>query len=157
MRFAQAVSRALAFAALTACSPAHQDESRPFNAPAVTSVHHGGSNDPISSTARSAEGKPYAVGGATWYGEKFDGKKTASGERFDVRAMTAAHRTLPFGTWVEVRRVDTGSSIRVRINDRGPWGKDSLIIDLSRTAAERLGIVRDGSARVELRIVSGAE
>jgi rare lipoprotein A len=95
------------------------------------------------------------VGLATWYGGKLAGRRTASGERFDPRSMTAAHRTLPFGTWVEVRRVDDGRSVRVRITDRGPFGHEDRIIDLSRGAAERLGIVASGVMRVELRVVDG--
>jgi rare lipoprotein A len=95
------------------------------------------------------------TGNATWYGGAFAGKKTASGERFDPTKHTAAHRKLPFGTWVEVRRPDTGRAVRVRINDRGPFGDDTRIIDLSRKAAEDLDIVREGVSRVELRVVSG--
>lgn len=95
------------------------------------------------------------VGQATWYGGAFAGKKTANGERFDPSKLTAAHRSLPFGTWVEVRRIDTGSVVRVRINDRGPFGDDRRIIDLSRKAAEDLDMVRDGIANVELRVVRG--
>jgi rare lipoprotein A len=92
---------------------------------------------------------------ATWYGNEFAGRKTASGERFDPSAMTAAHRTLRFGTWVEVTRVDDGRTVRVRITDRGPFGHEGRIIDLSRAAAEKLGIVRAGVAKVKLRIVDG--
>lgn len=90
---------------------------------------------------------------ATWYGAKFAGKRTASGERFDPRAYTAAHRTLPFDTLVEVRRLDDGRRVRVRINDRGPYGGHGRIIDLSRAAAEALGMIRDGVARVTLRVL----
>lgn len=111
----------------------------------------------FSKTARDAQRKPDQVGLATWYGSSFAGKKTASGERFDPSAMTAAHRKLPFGTWVEVRRVDTGSVVRVRITDRGPWGDDRKIIDVSQAAAERLGLIAVGAAKVELRVVSSAE
>ena len=95
------------------------------------------------------------AGLATWYGGAFAGKKTANGERFDPTKYTAAHRKIPFGTWVEVRRADTGRTVRVRINDRGPWGDDRRIIDLSRKAAEDLDIVREGVSRVELRVVGG--
>jgi rare lipoprotein A len=70
--------------------------------------------------------------------------------------MTAAHRTLPLGTWVEVRRPDTGRRVLVRINDRGPWGDARKIIDVSRAAADALGFTRDGVAQVELRIVRAA-
>ena len=102
-------------------------------------------------------GAPDQVGLATWYGQSFAGKKTSNGERFDPRAMTAAHRTLPFNTWVEVRHLGTGNVVRVRINDRGPWGNDRKVIDLSYHAAEQLGILRDGSAKVEIRVVRGPQ
>lgn len=98
---------------------------------------------------------PDQVGNATWYGSAFAGRKTANGERFDPNLYTAAHRKLPFGTWVEVKRVDTGRVVRVRINDRGPWGHEDRIIDLSRKAAQDLDIVRAGVARVEIRVVQG--
>jgi rare lipoprotein A len=97
------------------------------------------------------------TGNATWYGAAFAGRKTASGEPFNPLALTAAHRTLPFGTWVEVTRVDTGASVRVRITDRGPYAAASQhrIIDLSRGAAERIDLVRSGVTRVELKVVEG--
>jgi rare lipoprotein A len=95
------------------------------------------------------------VGYATWYGRAFAGRRTASGERFDPGQMTAAHRTLPFGTWVEVKRVETGATVRVRINDRGPWGHEDRIIDLSRAAADRIGFGKQGLMRVEVRVVPG--
>ena len=94
-------------------------------------------------------------GNATWYGAKLAGHSTASGEVFDPRHMTAAHRTLPFGTWVEVTCLDTGRRVRVRITDRGPFGHEDRIIDLSRAAADVLGFRRRGIARVELRVVAG--
>lgn len=95
---------------------------------------------------------PFGVerGVASWYGPGFDGRMTASGERYDMRAATAAHRTLPFGTVLEVRNLDNGLSTRVRINDRGPFMKER-IIDLSLTAAHAIGMVGPGTARVELR------
>ncbi len=92
-------------------------------------------------------------GQATWYGRKFRGRRTASGERFDERKMTAAHRTLPFGTLVRVTRLDTKKQVLVRINDRGPYGK-GRIIDLARAAAARLGMLRRGVVRVRLEVVS---
>jgi rare lipoprotein A len=95
------------------------------------------------------------AGYATWYGAQLAGHHTASGEIFDPRQMTAAHRFLPFGTWVEVRCLTTGARVRVRITDRGPFGRAERIIDLSRAAAERLGIRHMGVAPVELRIVAG--
>lgn len=95
------------------------------------------------------------VGDATWYGGKLAGHRTASGERFDPQRLTAAHRTLPLGTWVEVTRVDTGQRVRVRINDRGPFGHAERVIDLSRAAAETLDMRKLGVARVEIRVVNG--
>ncbi len=92
-------------------------------------------------------------GYATWYGAAFAGRRTASGEPFDPNRLTAAHRTLPFGTWVDVTRVDTGKTVRVRITDRGPFGHADRIIDLSRGAADRIDLVRTGVTRVQLRVV----
>lgn len=101
-------------------------------------------------------GEPDQVGLASWYGKAFAGKPTASGERFDPTLFTAAHKKLRFGTWVEVRRIDTGRAVRVRINDRGPNGRAAhRIIDLSQRAAEELDILRAGVVRVELRVVGG--
>jgi rare lipoprotein A len=115
--------------------------------------------EPAGETAAgTAETPPRAevqVGYATWYGAALAGHRTASGERFDPSRMTAAHRTLPLGTWVEVTRVETGRRIRVRINDRGPFGHAERIIDLSRAAAKELGTLRTGVARVEVRVVGG--
>ena len=102
-----------------------------------------------------AVGAPWQVGHATWYGAALAGHKTASGERFDPSKMTAAHKTLKLGTWVEVRRTDNGRIVRVRINDRGPFGPPSWIIDVSRGAADELQMVRAGVVPVEIRIVAG--
>jgi rare lipoprotein A len=86
-------------------------------------------------------------GGASWYGPGFHGKTSASGERFDQNAMTAAHRSLPFGTVVKVVDQRTGKSVQVRINDRGPF-HGSRIIDLSAAAAGKLGFRDAGVAKV---------
>lgn len=96
-------------------------------------------------------------GGASWYGPGFAGRRTASGEVFDPSQLTAAHRTLPFGTLVRVTDVATGAAVVVRINDRGPFVPDR-VIDLSRGAAEVLGSVRRGviHVRVDVLAVSGA-
>lgn len=91
---------------------------------------------------------------ASWYGPGFEGRHTASGEVFDGSGMTAAHRTLPFGTVVEVVNLDNGRSARVRINDRGPFVR-KRVIDLSRAAARELGVIGPGLARVELYLVEG--
>ena len=86
---------------------------------------------------------------ASWYGPKFQGRLTASGERFDMHKLTAAHRTLPLGTRVRVINLENGRSVVVRINDRGPFVKNR-IIDLSYEAARRLGFVQQGTARVRI-------
>ena len=86
-------------------------------------------------------------GGASWYGPGFHGKKAASGERFNENAMTAAHKTLPFGTVVSVKDQRTGKSIKVTINDRGPFHR-GRIIDLSKAAATKLGFRNAGTTKV---------
>lgn len=86
-------------------------------------------------------------GGASWYGPGFHGKTAASGERFDQNAMTAAHKSLPFGTVVRVTDQRTGKSVQVKINDRGPFHRNR-IIDLSKAAAAKLGIQRAGTGKV---------
>lgn len=91
------------------------------------------------------------IGMATWYAT---GTMTASGERYDKRAMTAAHRKLPFGTKVRVTHRRSGKSVVVRINDRGPFGSKKRIIDVSEAAAEKLGIIDEGVAPVRVEVVS---
>ena len=93
------------------------------------------------------------TGVASYYDDKFQGRRTASGERFDQRKMSAAHRTLPFGTKVRVTNPANGRSVVVRVNDRGPFVK-GRVIDLSRAAAERLGMVRAGLAQVKLEVLT---
>ncbi len=97
-----------------------------------------------------AESKGFKERGlASWYGPKFHGRKTANGETYDMYAMTAAHKTLPLGTWVRVRNLDNSREIEVRVNDRGPFVR-GRVIDLSYTAAQRLGVVGPGTASVEV-------
>ncbi|WP_280811291.1 septal ring lytic transglycosylase RlpA family protein [Variovorax boronicumulans] len=91
-------------------------------------------------------------GGASWYGIQFHQRKTASGERFDMSALTAAHKTLPFGTRVCVRSLVNGSEVLVRINDRGPYAQ-GRVIDLSRAAADRIGLIGLGIKQVALSVV----
>ncbi len=117
-------------------------------------------------------GRPYKVNGrrytpkvddrydktglASWYGKAFDGRPTANGERFDRRRLSAAHRTLPLPSIVDVENVATGARVRVRVNDRGPF-VDDRIIDLSEAAAEALGFKADGLAKVRVRYIGPAE
>lgn len=91
-------------------------------------------------------------GTACWYGGEFHGRRTASGEMFDENKLTAAHPSLPFGTIVRVTNTSNDQSVLVRINDRGPW-KRGRIIDLSRAAAEQLGMIHAGLAEVEIEVV----
>jgi len=98
---------------------------------------------------------PYQVGLATWYGAALAGHRTASGEPFNPGGLTAAHRTLPIGTWVEVLRPASGRAVRVRINDRGPFGDAQRVIDLSRAAADAIGLTKLGVTEVEIRIIAG--
>src|SRR5690606_26618418 len=84
---------------------------------------------------------------ASWYGRRFHGKPTASGEPYDMYAMTAAHRTLPLPSYVRVTNLSNQRSVIVRVNDRGPFMKNRLI-DLSWTAAKKLDFIEDGHARV---------
>lgn len=96
--------------------------------------------------------RTYQTGIASWYGPGYAGNKTANGETFDPRALTAAHRKLPFNTRVRVTVVATGKSVDVRINDRGPY-IDGRIIDVSERAAEVLGIKDQGLAEVRLTVL----
>jgi rare lipoprotein A len=92
-------------------------------------------------------------GQASWYSDSLAGNSTASGEPYDPQALTGAHRTLPFGTRVRVTRLDNERSVEVRINDRGPFGRRSRIVDLSRAAAEQLEMIRAGVVRVRLEVL----
>lgn len=94
----------------------------------------------------------YQVGYASWYGREFHGRKTASGERFNMNRLTAAHKKLPFGTQVLVKNLENDKSVKVTINDRGPYRK-GRIIDLSYAAAKKLGIIASGEARVGITII----
>ena len=101
---------------------------------------------------------PVAIGAeerglASWYGHPYHGRRTANGEIYDMNAMTAAHRTLPFNTWLHVENLNTGQTTRVRVNDRGPF-VDGRILDVSHAAAMQLGVVGPGVAPVRVRVVS---
>lgn len=93
-----------------------------------------------------------SVGTASWYGKRWEGRKTASGEIFRPGRFTAAHRRLPMGTVVEVTNLSNGRSVKVRINDRGPYIR-GRIIDLSRAAAAKIDMIEDGLARVRIEVI----
>jgi len=93
------------------------------------------------------------TGKSSWYGPKFHGKQTANGEKYDMHGMTAAHKELPFDTWIEVTNLENGKKCNVRINDRGPFAK-KRILDLSKGAAVKIGLDKMGVAKVKIRIIS---
>lgn len=113
-----------------------------------------GKNDLVKDEVQvktDAGGEPVVeqVGEASWYGRDFQGKKTASGEKFDQKDLTAAHPTLPLGTEATVTNLETGQSVEVKINDRGPYSK-GRDIDMSKAAAEEIGMKKDGAAPVKI-------
>lgn len=105
-----------------------------------------------SSAAKKGDGK-VEKGQASYYADKFHGRATASGEKYDKRKMTGAHRTLPFGTIVRVTNTATGASVDVRINDRGPF-KAGRVVDVSRAAAEKLGMIQAGVINCTVQVIS---
>jgi rare lipoprotein A len=116
---------------LSACAPATQTALTP----------------PATAQGLESEGR------ASWYGAEFAGRRTANGEIYDPSQLTAAHKTLPFGTFVRVTNPNSGAHVVVRINDRGPF-KPGRVIDVSRAAAEQLGMIGPGTLVVRLEIVS---
>ena len=120
--------------------PLHRGTSRPY-------VVMGRSYTPMMSL------EPYKARGiATWYGRRYHGKQTSSGELYDMYAMTAAHTTLPIPSYARVTHLANGRSVVVRVNDRGPF-VDGRLIDLSYTAAHRIGVLAGGSAMVEVEVI----
>ena len=112
-------------------------------------------SEPRGGPAARGAGTHQMTGIASYYAEEFDGRSTANGEQYDMHALTAAHRTLPFNTVVRVTNVENGYSVVVRINDRGPF-KDDRVIDLSLEAAQRIGLIAKGTGAVALEIVDQA-
>lgn len=92
------------------------------------------------------------AGPASWYGPGFHGRQTANGERFDQNAMTAAHKSLPFGTKLRVTNKDNGKSVVVRVNDRGPYA-GGRVLDLSKGAAGKIGMLNSGVASVKIEVI----
>jgi rare lipoprotein A len=109
------------------------------------------SNEPRPALLDGEAAREFERGGASWYGPGFHGRRTASGERYDMNAFTAAHRTLPFGTLVRVHSLVNGREVDVRITDRGPFSR-SRVIDVSRAAAEELGMLGSGFKEVVLLV-----
>lgn len=141
---AERVSEAHFAAAFTAHSALPQP-----SAPAAGAVDLDTFDPPIE---EAPVARAIGSGTASYYGAKFHGRRTASGEKFDMHAMTAAHRTLPFGTLVEVTNPRNGKTVTVRINDRGPF-HGNRILDVSRAAATELGLIQRGSGTVGLALL----
>lgn len=142
------------------------DVSRPLPDPAINqavptapaasplATHGSEQSSPTTSSSEIAEetAEDLGSGMASFYGLRFAGRPTANGERFDPGGLTAAHRTLPFGSMVKVTDDQTGKSVVVRINDRGPF-HGNRVIDLSREAAQQIGLVQRGRAMVRLALL----
>jgi len=154
----------LACAAVTACASPRYATGR---GPSVASRPPASATGRVPGTMRpyQVKGKWYTPkadpdydekGVASWYGEQFHNRNTANGEVFDMDLVSAAHKTLPLPSIVEVTDLDTGKKIKVRVNDRGPF-VEGRIIDLSKGAAEKLGIYRKGVARVRVRYLGPAD
>jgi len=138
-------------------------ETRPINIDAIPDaipkdepLSPKGNDSPYEFAGKKYEVLPKAqsysaIGIASWYGKQFQGKRTASGERFDMFSMTAAHRSLPLPSYVKVTNLSNNKSVVVRINDRGPFIKGRLI-DVSYAAAVKLGLIATGHARVKMLI-----
>lgn len=140
---------ALAFTlASAAASFAQQGPSAGDAAPAGAAATEG--------TSATAAAGAYQTGVASWYGADFHGRRTSNGEIYDKEKLTCAHRTLAFGSYLRVRNLDNGSSVVVRVNDRGPFAKNR-IIDLSEAAARIIGMIATGTARVSLTIIPKEE
>lgn len=152
----------------TACTPRYLRDGPPENVLDVSLIEQVnpkpeplsayGNHSPYEVMGETYEVLPTAVGyveqgRASWYGKAFHGRLTSSGEPYDLYQLTAAHKTLPLPTYVEVRRLDTNQSIIVRVNDRGPF-KPGRIIDLSWAAAVTLGMDQEGTAPVEVRALT---
>jgi rare lipoprotein A len=136
-----------------------QTHTIPRKTPPIATIPSSPETEEASPLAKIPEHRQPTVvetGLASWYGPRFHGKRTASGEVFNQEDFTAAHRTLPWGTKVKVTNIANGKSVAVRINDRGPFGK-GRIIDISRAAARVLGMVGSGITTVRLEWLADSE
>jgi rare lipoprotein A len=151
----------LAAAVLAACSG--KPSQPPVDARSVISPERGNRGNP---PFYEVQGKRYYVldssdgfrerGIASWYGRDFHGRSTSSGEVYDMNLLTAAHKTLPIPTWVEVTNLVNGRRVIVKVNDRGPF-VDGRIIDLSQRAAQELGMIQAGTTRVQVRALGAPD
>ena len=136
MRTAFSLTGVLALTLTSACASTKPPAAN------LVAVHY----PPAAISVRGTE-----IGVSSWYGPGFHGNATASGERYDQEALTAAHRSLPLGTWIDVRNLTNNRTVRVRVNDRGPY-KKGRVLDLSYAAAKALDMVGRGTADVEIRL-----
>ncbi len=136
--------------------PQHRPRARMASVVAVAAIILGGCTMAAGLESPAAAAGYDRTGKASWYGQRYHGRTTASGVRFDMNAMTAAHRSLPFGTRVRVTNLANRRSVVVTINDRGPFA-GGRIIDLSRRAAEILGMVRTGVVRVRVHAIAALD
>lgn len=143
-------------AGLAACSTQDPEQTRRETAEPRAPAAREDGGDVRGGELEGHEVRSAQTGLASWYGEPFHGRPTASGEIFDQTAMTAAHRTLPLRSLARVTRLDTGDSVLVRINDRGPF-IEGRIIDLSRAAAAELGFIEVGLAQVRVEALGPAD
>lgn len=134
-------------------NPKFRSRRRLSTAVAIAVIVLGGCTIGASVESPAAASEYDRTGNASWYGKRYHGRTTASGAPYDMNAMTAAHRTLPFGTRVRVTNLSNRRSVVLTINDRGPYA-GSRIIDVSRRAAEILRMVRSGVARVRVHTVA---
>ena len=141
---------ALCLLATQACEPIRQELNG--EAGRAVSTPSSGSEPDTHGAVGTGDWKNEMEGLASWYGQDFNGRLTASGEVYDMYEMTAAHKTLPLQAIVKVHNLDNGKTVEVRINDRGPY-VSGRIIDLSRKAARALGMRNEGTAHVRLEIV----
>lgn len=144
---------------LGGCAASPRFVSKGTSADTTVSVQTDGTGSRGAATAetprvRAPEGKALLTleGVASYYAHEFHGRLTSNGETFDMNSLTAAHRTLPFGTRVRVTNLENSKAIEVRINDRGPF-KEGRIIDLAMGAAKELDMIRNGTARVRLEVL----
>jgi len=162
----------LAFLILAACTAEKKQEAGPGDGPSNRKIKPADVHDAVPANeplARYGNHSPYTVLGktytvlptskgyhergiASWYGSKFRGRRTSSGELYDMHLATAAHKSLPLPTYAEVTNLDNGRKMVVKINDRGPFHKER-IIDLSYAAAIKLGVDQTGTARIDVRAI----
>ncbi|ANB91586.1 lipoprotein [Moraxella ovis] len=138
---------------------ARQPSSLTFNSPLITQSGSSAKQDEpvlekLTAVASNTVNKFKQTGLASWYGRQFHGKKTASGETFNMNAMTAAHRSLPLNCYIRVTNKDNGKSVIVKVNDRGPFN-GNRVLDLSYGAAQAIGITQRGTGNVIIERVDG--